>query len=86
LRPLARRAGEDLEARFERVIRVDQFELGRTAAEQRLEQALEMTVDRVESFEQPLAALAVQIGDALAKPDDRFLDVGLLPLHLLELG
>ena len=45
-----------------------------------------MPVHRVEGFEQALAALAVQIGDALPEPDDGFLDIGLLALHLLELG
>src|ERR1043166_3876020 len=61
-------------------------ELGGAAAEQRLEQAAEMAVDRIEGFEQPLAALAVQIGDALAEPRNSLLNVGLLALHLFELG
>src|SRR5262245_61143945 len=44
-----------------------------------------MSVDRIEGFEQALAALAVQIGDALPEPADGRLDVGLLALHLFEL-
>ena len=39
---------------------------------------------RIEGFEQPLAAFAVQVGDALAEPRDRLLHVGALALHLLE--
>ena len=43
-----------------------------------------MAVDRIEGFEQALAAFAVQIGDALAEPRDGLFDVALLALHLFE--
>ena len=71
---------------LERIVGIDQFQLRRAAAEQRLEQPPEMPVHRVEGFEQALAALAIEIGNALPQPHDGFLDIGLLPLHFLELG
>ena len=70
---------------FQRVVGIDQLQLGLAAAEQRLEQPLEMPVHRLEGFEQALAAFAVQIGDAVPQPRDGFLDIGPLPLHLFEL-
>src|SRR3990172_13236379 len=45
-----------------------------------------MRVHRVEGLEQPLAPLAVQIGDALAEPRDGLLDVGFLARELFEPG
>jgi hypothetical protein len=41
-------------------------------------------VHAVEGFEQPFPAFAVQIGDALAEPRDRLLNIGLFALHFLK--
>ena len=60
LRPLARRIGDDLEPGLERILGFDELQLGRAAAEQGLEKALEMRVHRGEGGRQPLGAFAVQ--------------------------
>ena len=64
LRLLAGRPGEDFEAGFERVVRIDQGQLRRAAAEQGREELLEMLVHGVEGGEQALAALPVEAADA----------------------
>ena len=46
LRLLARRPGDDLEPGLERIVALDEGEIGGAAAEQRGEQVLEMGVDR----------------------------------------
>src|SRR5260221_213111 len=60
------------------------------AAEQRDEQLAEMLVDLAEGGEQTLAALLVELRDALAQPGDRGSEVGALGVEpgdaLLELG
>ena len=63
--------GRDLEAGFQRIVRIDQLQFGRAAAEQGREQLLEMLVDHVEGGEQALAALAVQAADRLPQALDR---------------
>ena len=68
---LAGRLGEDLQARFERIVVLDQLQFGGAAAEQLGEQPLEVRVDRRERGQQPLARLLVQADDALAQPRDR---------------
>src|SRR3546814_12873215 len=61
----------DLEPRFERIVRIDQFEMRVPAIEQGREQPLEMDVHRLERGEQPLAALAIEVADRSAQPVDR---------------
>ena len=78
LQALARRARHDLQAGLERVVGIDQREMGAAAAEQTGEQFAEMRVDRRERGLEPLAALAVEPRDRLAQLDDRGLQVGVL--------
>src|SRR4029077_12177745 len=83
---------EDVEAGFERVVALDQLQLRRSAAEQRGEQALEVTVHHFERRKQALARLAVEALDALAQALDRLGQVvalggerGVLRLDLAQL-
>ncbi len=48
---LARRFGDDLEARFQRVLVLDQLQLGGAAAEQLGEQVFEVVADQLERGE-----------------------------------
>ena len=72
---LAGRLAHDLEAGFQRVVALDQHEAGLAAAEEVAEEGGEVAVDLVEGGEQAAAALAVQVGDALAELADRLLEV-----------
>ncbi len=59
---LARRTGENVEARLQRIVALDELKLG-LAVEQQDEQLLEMGVHLVEGSKQALAALLVDAGD-----------------------
>ena len=78
---LARGAREYLQAGLQRVLGLDQPQLGLAALEQGLEQRLEVLVDHLESGDQTLAALGVQLIDAVAQAGDRAGQVGALGLH-----
>ena len=82
--PLAGRAGVDLQPGLERIVALDEFQLGLAAAEQGLEQAFEIVVDDVESRHQPLAALGVEFVDAVAQLGDGGRQVAALDLHGIE--
>ena len=84
LRALARRPRDDLEPRLQRIVGAGQRKLGRAAAEEMLEEAGEMAVHRLEGREQPLAALAVQVLDALPQALDRLFEILVLAPHLAE--
>ena len=77
---------ENFQAGLQRVVAFDELQFGLAAAEQHLEQALEMAVHGLESVEQPLAALFVQAEDALAQLGDRLFQVGALLLQAIEFG
>ena len=84
---LAGRARHDLEPGLERILLVALVErqMRAPAAEQPHEQLAEMLVDLGEGGQQPLAAFAVQGGDALAQPRDRAGQVLALALEAGEL-
>ena len=60
--------------------------MGPPAAEEPREQLVEVLVDHLEGGQQPLAALAVEAGDALAQPGDGVDQIGALVLQAGELG
>ncbi|MNE19869.1 hypothetical protein D3C80_1129660 [compost metagenome] len=78
---LAGRASVDFQTGFQWVVALDQLQLGLTAAEEGLEQGLEVGVDDVEGRHQPLAALGVQFVDAVAQLGDRLGQVDAFGLH-----
>src|SRR5207244_288645 len=71
LQLLARRARHDLEPRGQRVLALVERKMGAAAAEQRDEELAEMLVDLGEGGEQALAALMVELRDALAQAGAR---------------
>ena len=75
MRLLAGRLGDDLEARFQRVVALDQLQLGLAAAEQFGEQPLEVIVHGLERGQQALAGFLVEALDACAQLLDRFDEV-----------
>src|SRR5262249_61053057 len=80
------RLGDDLEARLEGVLVLDQLQLRGTAAEQLGEKVLEMVADQLEGGEQPLARFAIEILDALPQALDRFNQVVALGSERTGLG
>ncbi len=89
-RLLAGRLRQDFEAGFERVVALDELQLGVAAAEQLGEQMLEVLVDDLERGQQPFARLGVETVDALAQALDRLDQVvalaGELVVLLLDLA
>ncbi len=71
---------------LQRIVVLDQAQLGLAAAEQGLEQALEVLVDHLEGGQKALAALGVQLFDALAQARHRARQVGLLQPKALQPG
>ena len=72
LRLLARRLGEKLESRLERIVGFDQLQFRLAALEQGREQILEMAVDDIESGDEPLAPLLIERANRAAQALDRF--------------
>ena len=67
---LARRRGVDFEAGVERVFTFSEAQLGLAAAEQGVEQVLEVLIDDVEGGQQAFAAFRVQLLDARVQRAD----------------
>ena len=71
LRLLARRPGDDLDAGRAEVRRVGQREPGEPAAEQLLEPRVERGLERLERRPELVGDHRVELGDQLARADDR---------------
>ena len=78
LQLLARRLGDDLDARLEDVLVAGQRQVRAAALEHLREHRLEHLVDGVEGLAEALAAGAVDARDRAAQALDRELEVGLL--------
>src|SRR5690606_2956018 len=85
-RLLAGRPRDDLETTFERVLlALDHFEPCLAAAEQRAEQALEVTVHLIEGLAEALLRLAIELTDGATQLMDCLLDVEPFQIHAREL-
>ena len=77
MQALSGRLGKDFQPRLQRIVGIDQGQMGLPALKQLREQPPEMLVDGFECGAKAFASLAVEIADRAAQPIDRFGQFGL---------
>ena len=83
LQPLSGRLRDDIDAAFQDIAVVHQFEIALPAGEEQLECLLEILADRIEGFLELLHGTAVDFQNCLLGVGDRFFDVEALPVQEL---